>query len=192
MLIALALRHGNPGQDRLAVRSLGEPAPTAPPALPRAAVEPTATPTPTLTPTPESTEQAGDQRPAGSSHPAETRAPSAGGDPSATGVPTPTPRPTGSEPTPTATASPSPSPTEHSTTIVISGYAFSPGTLRIRVGETVTVINQDVDDHDLTSDEWSTGNLHQGDSQQHTFNAPGQYDYLCSIHTGMTGTIIVS
>lgn len=75
---------------------------------------------------------------------------------------------------------------------MISGYAYHPGTLRITVGETVTVTNTDPADHDLTSDEWSTGNLRAGQSQQHTFNAAGTFDYLCSIHPSMTGTIVVS
>lgn len=38
---------------------------------------------------------------------------------------------------------------------------------------------------------FDTGNLAQGQSGSITFDSPGQFDYQCAIHTGMTGTVIV-
>lgn len=76
--------------------------------------------------------------------------------------------------------------------ITIQGFAFS-GTRSVPAGTTVAVTNQDGVTHTWTSvDEvWNSGGLSSGDSFEFTFTDPGEYDYFCSIHPQMTGTITV-
>lgn len=79
--------------------------------------------------------------------------------------------------------------------IEISGFAFSPATLTINVGESVTWTNNQNVPHTITSDsgtELSSSNLGNGQTYSHTFNAAGTYNYHCSIHSIMKGTIIVN
>ena len=76
--------------------------------------------------------------------------------------------------------------------ITIEGFAFS-GTGSVPVGSTVVATNQDGVTHTWTSvDEvWDSGSLGNGDSFEFTFTDPGEYDYFCSIHPQMTGSITV-
>lgn len=75
--------------------------------------------------------------------------------------------------------------------IVISNFSFNPGTITAKVGETITWINQDSVPHKIKSDTFNSEILNPGDSFQNTFNTPGTYDYICSIHPSMKGKIIV-
>ncbi len=75
----------------------------------------------------------------------------------------------------------------------ISGFAFDPVTLTIMEGDTVTWTNLDQVAHTVTADDmsWDSGNLAHGESWSHTFDISGTWDYHCSIHPTMTGTVIV-
>lgn len=78
--------------------------------------------------------------------------------------------------------------------IEINNFAFSPSTLTIKVGDSVTWINKDSATHTVTSDsgsELSSSNIASEKSYSHTFNVAGTYNYHCSIHTVMKGIIIV-
>lgn len=81
------------------------------------------------------------------------------------------------------------------TPIEISNFAFSPNTLTIGIGDTVTWTNKDSAVHTIVSDsgtEINSGSLANGASYSHTFTSAGTYDYHCSIHTSMKGKVIVS
>ncbi len=75
----------------------------------------------------------------------------------------------------------------------ISDYQFSPGSLTIHVGETVTWINNGPSVHTATASNGSfdTGNLQKGASASHTFTQAGAFTYFCRIHPFMHGTIVV-
>ncbi len=78
--------------------------------------------------------------------------------------------------------------------VEISGFAFSPATLTISVGENVTWINNDIAHHTIISDsgtELTSPSFGKGETYSHTFNTAGTYAYHCSIHTTMKGTVIV-
>jgi amicyanin len=78
--------------------------------------------------------------------------------------------------------------------VYISNFAFNPGELKVKAGDTVTWTNQDSTPHRIISD---TGNelnsqiLSQGGTYSHTFNQAGTFTYHCSIHTYMKGTVTV-
>lgn len=79
--------------------------------------------------------------------------------------------------------------------ITASGTDFSPATVTIAPGTTVRWTSTG-GDHTVTPDghtEWSSANLPQGASFEHTFNDVGEFDYFCIPHQslGMTGTVTV-
>jgi len=78
-------------------------------------------------------------------------------------------------------------------TIEISNFAFSPTSLTVTAGTTVTVVNDDGATHTLTAADRSfdTGHLDQGDRATFTPGAPGTYTFFCAIHDYMRGTLEV-
>ncbi len=77
--------------------------------------------------------------------------------------------------------------------VTIQGFAFSPSTLTVSVGTKVTWTNKDGTTHTVTSDTgvFNSGNVANGGSYSYTFNTAGTFQYHCSIHSNMTGTIVV-
>ena len=95
----------------------------------------------------------------------------------------------------------------------IQDFAFSPASLTIQVGSTVTWTNNGPTAHTTTSDAstWNSGTISApsgggaygggaaGGSYQFVFAAPGTYGYHCALHApsfpqyaGFTGTITVT
>jgi plastocyanin len=72
--------------------------------------------------------------------------------------------------------------------------AFQEATITVKVGQTITWINQDAIAHTITDDQggWDSGSVAPGKSYQLALAKPGTYTYHCSIHPFMTGKIIVS
>lgn len=66
-----------------------------------------------------------------------------------------------------------------------------PKAITIKVGDTVEWINQDGNAHTVTGEGFDSGELTQGASFSYTFDQPGSYNYQCTIHPSMTGTINV-
>ncbi|MEI8060664.1 MAG: plastocyanin/azurin family copper-binding protein, partial [Ferruginibacter sp.] len=78
--------------------------------------------------------------------------------------------------------------------ILIQNFAFSPSTLTIKVGDSVTWKNQDSASHTIVSDsgsEISSSSLSNGGIYTHTFSIAGTYNYHCSIHPSMKGKVVV-
>jgi plastocyanin len=77
-------------------------------------------------------------------------------------------------------------------TVVIEDLAFEPATLTVEAGDTVTwvwndgAVKHDVSGTDLHSEVMSEGTF------RHRFDEPGTYDYVCTLHPNMTGTIEVT
>lgn len=79
-------------------------------------------------------------------------------------------------------------------TIAISGFKFSPASLTVAKGTTITWTNDDTAIHTATSDDgsWNTGDIAQGVSKSITFNTAGTFAYHCARHSSMKATIIVN
>lgn len=78
-------------------------------------------------------------------------------------------------------------------TVEIRDYDFSPRDLTVSAGTTVTWTNRDAVPHDATSDDsWGTGLLTESESASISFDKPGSYDYICTVHPYMTGTVTVN
>lgn len=80
------------------------------------------------------------------------------------------------------------------TAVEIKDFAFSPATLNVKVGDTVTWTNQDSVGHSATADDGSfdTGILAQGESNTVTFTEAGTFSYHCTPHPNMTATVVVA
>jgi plastocyanin len=78
-------------------------------------------------------------------------------------------------------------------TVEIKNFAYSPATLTVKVGDTVTWTNKDIAGHSATADDGSfdTGVLSQGESGSFTFTKAGTFGYFCTPHPNIKGTIIV-
>jgi outer membrane protein OmpA-like peptidoglycan-associated protein len=76
--------------------------------------------------------------------------------------------------------------------VSIVKFAFSPETLTVPVGSTVTWTNQDLDTpHIVKFADGASPQLKQGQTYSKTFSAPGIYSYQCGVHPYMTGKIVV-
>jgi plastocyanin len=77
--------------------------------------------------------------------------------------------------------------------VEITDSTFSPATLTIGVGDTVTWRNADDRPHTVTSESgvFDSGNLDEGVGFSFTFSEPGTYTYRCDYHPDMQATIVV-
>lgn len=79
--------------------------------------------------------------------------------------------------------------------ITIDNFKFSPATLTVAPGTKITVTNKDSTTHTLTAitgKAWNTGDIAAGKTV--TFTAPkkpGTYQYMCTIHPFMKGSLTV-
>jgi plastocyanin len=130
--------------------------------------------------------------------PAAASQPSAPGDVPAGEPEGPAP-PSGEEATEEPPAYDAPAPETYSTSAAAAGsvsvsiqdFLFSPGTVTVGVGGTVTWSNSGAEDHTATGSGFDTGTLSPGASASHTFAAAGTFSYICNIHPDMTGTVQV-
>jgi plastocyanin len=78
--------------------------------------------------------------------------------------------------------------------VTIQGFAFHPSSLTVKAGTKVTFTNEDSTTHTATSQGDSTidsGNLAQGQTYTVTLSKAGTYNYICTIHQYMQGSITV-
>lgn len=76
--------------------------------------------------------------------------------------------------------------------VEISGFAFKPATLRTTVGKTVTWRNNDAAPHTATASAFSSPQLGKGATYKRKFVRAGTYTYLCALHPGMRGKVVVA
>lgn len=84
-------------------------------------------------------------------------------------------------------------PQPEANTVSIKNFAFAPSTITVSAGTAVTWKNEDGAAHTVTSDTgaFDSGSIPSGQTFTHTFKAAGTYNYSCSIHKYMKGTLIV-
>jgi len=73
------------------------------------------------------------------------------------------------------------------TEVTIDNFSFSPNTLTLSVGATVTWVNHDNVPHvvSIADNQFKKSTvLKTGQTFSHTFMAMGTYSYFCSIHSG--------
>src|SRR5215210_1739179 len=84
--------------------------------------------------------------------------------------------------------------------------AYTPNPVEVNVGGTVTWINDDLAPHTATSGSSSSGSTGmfggtdgspeiigpEGDTQSFTFDEAGEFEYYCTLHPNMVGTVVVT
>jgi plastocyanin len=78
-------------------------------------------------------------------------------------------------------------------TVFMKDFLFSPKTVTIDAGESVKWINKGKaeEGHTATGEGFDSGVLHQGESYTHKFSTVGTFDYVCTLHSSMKGTVVV-
>ncbi|APW38825.1 hypothetical protein RD110_17755 [Rhodoferax koreense] len=77
--------------------------------------------------------------------------------------------------------------------VSIANFAFQPAQITVAPGQRVTWTNRDGAPHGVAFADRSPGQdlLLPGKSFSRVFDAPGVYDYACSVHPYMTGKVVV-
>jgi len=77
-------------------------------------------------------------------------------------------------------------------TVVIEGLAFEPDTLTVETDDMVTWVWKDgAIEHDVSGDGYKSEIKSEGTFRL-SFDEPGTYEYVCTLHPNMTGTIEVT
>jgi plastocyanin len=85
------------------------------------------------------------------------------------------------------------------TNVVMKDIAFKPSSVTVPKGGSVTWTNEDSVGHDVTKisgpgpsfKSGTAGGLNGGDTYKQTFSKPGTVKYVCTVHPGMEGTVVV-
>jgi len=75
----------------------------------------------------------------------------------------------------------------------IDNFTFNPQKLTVKAGTTVIWTNKDDIPHAVAAvnKEFKSKTLDTDDRYAFTFTTPGSYEYFCSLHPHMTGTVVV-
>jgi plastocyanin len=75
--------------------------------------------------------------------------------------------------------------------VTLTGFTFRPDQLDVVTGDTVIWSNIDFVAHNVSGGSFASGNFASG-TFSHTFDTAGTFPYLCTLHSGMAGTIRVT
>jgi plastocyanin len=93
----------------------------------------------------------------------------------------------------TQTSSQAAAPAGNVVEVKVDNFSFSPQTITIKAGTTVTWTNRDDIPHTVVSDDkvFKSKVLDTDEKFSYTFDKAGNFPYFCSIHPKMTGKVIV-
>ena len=74
--------------------------------------------------------------------------------------------------------------------VVVKDNKFEPKETTVAVGDTVTWTWEGSAAHNVTGPGFESDLISKGEFE-HTFEEAGEIDYVCTVHPGMTGTIVV-
>lgn len=75
------------------------------------------------------------------------------------------------------------------TAVAVADNSFSPATVEVAVGDTVTFENEGQIPHTVTGDDFDSGSMDPGDTFTFTASEAGSFSYVCTFHPGMQGKI---
>jgi len=77
--------------------------------------------------------------------------------------------------------------------VLIKDFMYTPMSLTVKAGTTVTWVNVDDEPHTVVSDTglFRSGGLDTNESYSYRFDKPGSYHITCSIHPRMAATVVV-
>ena len=81
-------------------------------------------------------------------------------------------------------------------TVAIQNFAFTPVSITVKKGTKVTWTNKDSTAHTVTENDGKSGpassDVNPGQTYSFTYNTVGTFQYHCSIHPSMTGSVTVT
>lgn len=82
-------------------------------------------------------------------------------------------------------------PTHGVTRVALEDNRFKPRVIQVAPGTTITWDwNDGSKQHDVVGDDFAS-EVQSSGSFEHTFTTPGTFDYRCTLHSNMTGRVIV-
>ena len=75
--------------------------------------------------------------------------------------------------------------------VEVRDFEFTPVKFEARAGEAVTWRNEGEQIHNVKGDGFFSRAMNSGDTFEHTFDKKGSYDYICTLHPQMQGTVVV-
>ena len=106
---------------------------------------------------------------------------------------TPVPQATAVPPTAAPTSAPPPPQASNAAVTLLDTFAFSPASVTIGVGGSVTWTWQGGTFHDVGSSVFASdpAGIKNSGTYRVTFSTAGTFSYFCSVHVGMTGVVVV-
>ena len=80
----------------------------------------------------------------------------------------------------------------HPGIVEVFDFGYMPSVIRIKAGQTVVWQNGGRELHDVTGDDWHSGPIEPSTEFRYTFGLEGAFNYRCSVHPDMRGTVIVT
>ena len=80
------------------------------------------------------------------------------------------------------------------TKVSMKDIKFAPDSISVKAGDAVTWTNNDTVGHDVTGDNFKSGDpgaMQNGDTYANTFDKAGTFNYVCTVHPGMEGSVTV-
>jgi len=77
-------------------------------------------------------------------------------------------------------------------TVDIVDFSFSPASISVTAGTTVTWTNRGAKPHTVTGTGFDSGLMSPGATFSFTFATAGTFSYVCDFHSQMTGTVVVT
>jgi plastocyanin len=84
--------------------------------------------------------------------------------------------------------------TSAATTVVMGDFFYRPRDVTVSAGDTVTWINEGTvpEGHTATGEGFDSGVREEGETYSHKFESAGTFDYVCTLHPNMRGTVTVT
>lgn len=76
--------------------------------------------------------------------------------------------------------------------VIVDDNTFKPKTVEVGVGDTVTWRFEGQSAHNVTFEDDEASDLVKEGEYERTFDEAGSFDYVCTVHPGMTGSVKVS
>lgn len=79
-------------------------------------------------------------------------------------------------------------------TVFMQNLEFSPKTITVKVGDKVTWVNQESIDHNVVAEsdpELKSELFGEGGKYEYEATEAGTIEYVCTVHPGMDGTLVV-
>lgn len=77
--------------------------------------------------------------------------------------------------------------------VKIDNFSFTPASITVAAGTTITWTNRDDIPHTVVADDkaFKSKVMDTDEKFSYTFSKPGTYPYFCSVHPKMTGKVVV-